>query len=118
MPLDTYLNRRDGNNELYNQTRIERLKSRQKEVLRQIKESQVPVEVCPTSNLVAHLGGNSYSDHPIDRLIEISIPFVICTDDYGIFGRSLQEEASGLSEAKGLHKDRLIKTAEEYLLGR
>ena len=114
--LDDYLGRRDVRGDIYDRSRIERLKARQLETLQQIRENDVAIEVCPTSNLCAHLGLRTFDQHPIDRLAEMRIPFVICSDDPGIFGRSLQEETEGITQAKGLPKTQIIENANRRLL--
>lgn len=116
MPLDSYMGRQDSYGEVYDESRIERLKARQKEILQQIKEANVAVEVCPTSNLSAHLGLTHYKEHPVDRLVEMNIPFVVCTDDYGIFGRSLEEEIDGLVNAKGLDRSEILRNGDVHSL--
>lgn len=94
--LDDYLGNYDFYKKIYDKPRIEKLKDYQVCTLNKIKQSGVCIEVCPTSNLSAHLGYKNYSEHPINRLIEFGIPFVVCTDDFGIFGKTLKQEIEGL----------------------
>lgn len=114
MSLDDYLGEKDAYGNVYNSERIERLKAKQRYVLSLIKESGAVIEVCPTSNMVAHLGIQDISQHPIDRLVENRIPFIVCSDDYGIFGSPLRDEIYKLSKAKHLDPIELERNAERY----
>jgi len=56
-----------------------------------LKASGVPVEVCLTSNLI---GGNvpSLSEHHINHFDLEKVPYIICTDDKGVFSSHLSQE--------------------------
>lgn len=112
--LDKYLGRNDRSGSLYDGRRIEKLKIRQRQILERLKRERVAVEVCPTSNLTAHLGLKSFDEHPIDTLIEAEVPFVVCSDDPGIFGTSLRQEIVGISKAKNLDPQQLIEIANRF----
>ena len=64
-------------------------------------EQQVPLEVCPTSNLrtgvVAH-----WDQHPVGRLIDAGVKVTINTDDPAMFDASLAAEFSILEDHFGL----------------
>jgi len=64
-------------------------------------ERQIPLEVCPTSNLrtgvVAH-----WDQHPVGRLIDAGVKVTINTDDPAMFDANLAEEFSILEERFGL----------------
>ena len=57
------------------------------------KESEaIPLEIAPTSNYFS-LGLEKYENHPtLGTLIEKTYPFVICSDDTGVFDTTLSEE--------------------------
>ena len=69
-------------------------------------EHQVPLEVCPTSNLrtgvVAH-----WDQHPVARLIDAGVNVTINTDDPAMFDANLAEEFSILEDRFGLDDDTL-----------
>jgi len=50
--------------------------------------------------------------------VESGIPFVVCTDDGGIFGRTLREEIIDLAQAKNLNPKQIIEGARKYLLSK
>lgn len=112
--LDRYSGRNDRLGNLYDGQRIERLKARQEAIRDRLKRERVAIEVCPTSNLTAHLGLKSFEEHPIDKLIETEVSFVICSDDPGIFGTSLRQEIIDISKAKNLKPHQLIETANNF----
>ena len=61
-----------------------------------LAEKQIPLEVCPTSNLRTGVY-RSYDEHPVRRLYEAGVPISISTDDPTFFGTSLAEEFEHLS---------------------
>ncbi len=54
-------------------------------------EEQVPLEVCPTSNLRTRAVA-SLAEHPLPRLVEAGVMVTIASDDPPMFGTSLLEE--------------------------
>lgn len=115
-PLNKYLGRHDHLGRLYDRQRIDRLRSRQNETMARIRTEGIPIEVCPTSNLTAHLGLKSFKQHPIDKLIEEHVPFVICSDDPGIFGTTLRKEVSGIAQIKNLDANHILESANQFAL--
>lgn len=114
VPLENYLGNEDQYGRAYDESRIKNLQTRQREILDRIRKNRVPIEVCPTSNLSAHLGLNTYKEHPINKLVESGVPFVICTDDAGIFGRTLRQEITELARAKNLNANNIIKSSQKH----
>jgi len=115
-PLDEYLGRHDRFRRIYDERRVGRLRSRQNEIMARLKTEGVAIEVCPTSNLAAHLGLKSFEQHPIGRLIEENVPFVICSDDPGIFGTTLRKEISRIAQAKHLDANQITESANQFAL--
>lgn len=112
--LDKYFGRNDRLGNFYDGQRIEKLKAKQKQIIERLRKERVAIEVCPTSNLTAHLGLKSFDEHPVGKLIEEGITFVICSDDPGIFGTSLRQEIIDISKAKNLNPQQLIETANHF----
>ncbi|XP_046635221.1 adenosine deaminase-like protein [Daphnia pulicaria] len=56
-----------------------------------LKENNIPVELCLTSNKVCKTVP-SYQDHHLKIFLDHGIPFSICTDDKGVFSTSLSQE--------------------------
>ncbi|HEX7890481.1 MAG TPA: adenosine deaminase [Ramlibacter sp.] len=63
-------------------------------------ERQIPLGICPTSNLVLKVYP-SLEEHPIDRLRRAGVPVSINTDDPALLGTSLEREYALCAEAFG-----------------
>jgi len=75
----------------YDQARLEEVRARQRYAMAQVRATGAIVEVCPTSNL--RIGGiNDPAHHPVHRFHAERLPFVVSTDDPGIFGTTLSDE--------------------------
>ena len=70
-------------------------------------EHQIPLEVCPTSNLRTGVV-KSWDEHPVTRLIEAGAMVTINTDDPAMFGATLAGEYEALSDL-GVPDDALIQ---------
>jgi aminodeoxyfutalosine deaminase len=75
------------------------------DLMRQLREEQIPLEVCITSNV--RTGAVASLDaHPIRRLFDAGVPITINTDDPGVFETDLGREfllarnSFGFSEAE------------------
>jgi adenosine deaminase len=61
------------------------------EVMALLRERQIPVEVCPSSNVSTGLI-ERFEDHPLPRLLEAGLVVTLNSDDPAMFGTSLQGE--------------------------
>jgi adenosine deaminase/aminodeoxyfutalosine deaminase len=70
-----------------------------------LRERDIPLEICITSNLVTGVVAR-LEDHPIRRLFDAGVPIVLNSDDPAMFGCSLTDEyrlaasAFGFTEAE------------------
>jgi aminodeoxyfutalosine deaminase len=76
-----------------------------------LKERQIPLEVCPTSNLCLGVY-NSIAVHPFPRLHAAGIPVTINSDDPPLFNTTLNHEVGLLFDAFSFD----LSTANEILL--
>jgi aminodeoxyfutalosine deaminase len=60
-------------------------------LLRHLRDHQIPLEVCLTSNVSTGAVGRIES-HPLRRLYEAGVPLTLSTDDPGVFRCTLREE--------------------------
>ena len=75
----------------YDAPRLEEVRRRQAFAADRIKATGAVVEVCPTSN--RRIGGIDDPDHhPVHRFLEWGVPFVVGSDDPGIFDTTLADE--------------------------
>ena len=68
------------------------------EVMRILADRQIPLGVCPTSNITLGLY-RSLGEHPIDRLRRAGVPVSVNTDDPELLGIDLVEEFSRTAAA-------------------
>jgi aminodeoxyfutalosine deaminase len=73
-------------------------------LMKEVLESGVPIEVCPTSNV--RLGAiRSLADHPLETFRSAGIPIVVNTDDPSLFGTTLSREMCDVARAFGWTED-------------
>lgn len=81
------------------------------EALRDVVRRQIPLEVCPTSNLLT----NAFPDmksHSIARLRQEGVLVTINTDDPGVFDLNLTHEYDALSDALGFTEKDFLECNE------
>ncbi len=83
-----------------------------------LAERQIPLEVCPTSNictgaLAKQLGKNSarIEEHPLPGLLRRGVPIVLSTDDPAMFHTSLLEEYANTAKM-GLREEERSRLVE------
>merc|ERR1719464_2471075 len=75
------------------------------ELFQQAIQEKIPVEICPSSNLVTEMIPH-ISKHPFGKYPERH-PLSICTDDSGVFDVSLTHEIYIMAKHFGLSKERI-----------
>lgn len=60
-------------------------------LLRHLRDHQIPLEVCPTSNVCTGAVSSAQS-HPLRRLYDAGVPVTLSTDDPGVFRCNLHSE--------------------------
>ena len=89
--------------------------AKSKRIMELIKEKDVCLEVCLTSNILS----GSYAaieSHPISSFIEYDVPFVLCTDNPSIHNISLSDEYSIFLKHFGNKKslDKAMENSNTY----
>ena len=108
----------------YSEQRLEEVRHRQRYAANCIKALGSVIEVCPTSN--RRIGGISDAKHhPIRQFIDFGVPFVVGSDDPGIFDTTLDREIESAIAIAELPEDfygdiveRAWRCRSEVLTGR
>ena len=69
-----------------------------KKLMDYLKETQLPLEICPMSNIFTKKYVSSYKDHPIRKFYDRGMFVTVNTDDPTIFGMELIDEYLNLLE--------------------
>jgi adenosine deaminase len=86
---------------VYDAARLADVRARQEFAMVRVRAAGAVVEVCPTSNL--RIGGIADPlHHPVHRFIESSVPFVVASDDPGIFDTTVRDELDWVAREAGL----------------
>ncbi|WIM94771.1 adenosine deaminase [Actinoplanes oblitus] len=68
-----------------------------------LAERQIPLEVCPTSNLRTRAVAD-LAEHPIGRLVAAGVPVSVNSDDPPMFGTTLEREYAVAADLLGLDR--------------
>ena len=81
----------------YDRDRLAEVRCRQDYAMERVRATDAVVEVCPTSN--RRIGGiTEPRHHPVHRFLEKEVPFVVGTDDPGIFDTTPADEIAWVVE--------------------
>ena len=108
----------------YDAARLADVRARQEFAMARVRATRAVVEVCPTSNL--RIGGIADPlHHPVHRFIEAGVPFVVASDDPGIFDISVRDELAWVAREANLEPgaiedllERAWRSRSEVLSGR
>jgi adenosine deaminase len=108
----------------YDTARADDVRARQEYAMACVRASGAVVEVCPTSNL--RIGGIADPlHHPVHRFIDAGVPFVVASDDPGIFDTTVRDELNWVAREAGLEPgavedllERAWRSRSEVLTGR
>jgi adenosine deaminase len=78
--------------------------------MRRLREEQIPLEVCITSNVKTG-AVESLGAHPVRKLFDAGVPITLNTDDPGLFETDLAQEFALARDAFGFSEAELAKVA-------
>jgi len=84
------------------------------DLVRYLKESQIPVEMCPISNLRTGVISR-LEEHPIRRFYEEGLLVSVHTDDPTMFNTTLETEYRALADLLGFSPDDIVRLAENAI---
>jgi adenosine deaminase len=84
---------------------------RDEDVMRAVREKDVVLELCPTSNMLTNAIPN-LKDHPLKRLHEFGVKVTINTDDPGIFNTNANREFRVACDVIGMSTEQLEACAQ------
>jgi adenosine deaminase len=91
------------------------------DLVAELRERQIPLEVCPTSNVCLGVAP-TFEEHPLPRLLDAGLYVTLNSDDPPMFGTTLTDEYLNASSAFGLGapevEDLVLKAAQATLLGK
>ena len=73
-----------------------------------LRDRAIPLEICPTSNLVTGKYVRRFEDHPIKQFLERGLLATLNTDDPVLFDVELDEECFRAAESVGLGKKGIV----------
>ena len=89
------------------------------ELVAELRERQVPLEVCPTSNICLKVAG-SLAEHPLPKLLGEGLYVTLNSDDPPMFGTTLTDELARVSKEFGYDQQDLqdfqVRAAQVALL--
>ena len=101
----------------YDEARLDEVRARQTYAIDCIKAIGAVVEVCPTSNL--RIGGITRPEHhSLVKFVAEDVPFIIGSDDPGIFDTTLANEIELAMDIAGLSQDYYDEIVERSWLSR
>lgn len=84
------------------------------EVMALLRDRNIPLEVCPTSNVATGLL-KRFEDHPLPRFLEAGLAVTLNSDDPAMFGTSLQEEFVRSARAFKLTREQVVHLCENAI---
>ncbi len=89
------------------------------DLVAELRERQIPLEVCPTSNVCLGVAP-SFSEHPLPRLLDAGLYVTLNSDDPPMFGTTLTDEYLKAADAFGFGtgevRDLVLRAAAATLL--
>lgn len=85
------------------------------ELIAYLVEHQIPLEVCPLSNIVTKKYVSDIREHPIRKFFDAGVNVTLNTDDPVLFGTSLVKEYYSLYKYLGFTREELMQVLKNGL---
>ena len=90
--------------------------SQDQELVERLATDRVPLEICPTSNVITKKYVNELSEHPIRKFFDNGMVTTVNTDDPVLFSVELNEEYDRIASAVGFSRDDLMVLIKNNLM--
>ena len=84
-------------------------------LLEHLATKQIPLEVCPTSNLFTQKYVKRLEDHPIRAFVDRGLCVTVNTDDPTLFGIELIDEYMGLTKGDFFKPSEILRLVKNNL---
>lgn len=85
------------------------------ELVRRLAEDQVPLEICPTSNVITRKYVDDMAKHPIRKFFDAGVKVTVNTDDPMLFSIELNEEYERVATQVGFSRDEILTLVRNNL---
>ncbi len=85
------------------------------ELMEYLKEHQIPLEICPTSNVITRKYVQNMGEHPIKKFFDRGLMVTLNSDDPSIFGVELDDEYLNIYEHCGFSINQIIQLIKNNL---
>lgn len=86
------------------------------ELMERLKADQIPLEICPMSNIITKKYYDSYESHPIRKFFDYGLNVTLNTDDPILFSITLNDEYENIAEKIGFSRDELMVITKNNLM--
>jgi adenosine deaminase len=82
-----------------------------KKLVERLAEEQIPLTVCPLSNVELHVF-DSMEHHPLKRMLDLGLCATVNSDDPAYFGGYITENFLAVQKALDLDRDDIVRLAK------
>ncbi len=85
-------------------------------LIERLAKDRIPLEICPTSNVITKKYVSEMADHPIRRFFDEGVVATVNTDDPVLFSVELNEEYERVASALGFSRDEILLLVKNNLM--
>ena len=85
-------------------------------LMKRLAEDRIPLEICPTSNVITKKFVPDLAEHPIRRFFDEGMVVTVNTDDPVLFSVELNEEYERVATQIGFSRDELLSLVRNNLM--
>jgi cAMP deaminase len=85
-------------------------------LMKRLAQDRIPLEVCPTSNVITRTYVPELADHPIRRFFDEGLTVTVNTDDPVLFSVELNDEYDRIATQIGFSRDEIMRLVKGNLM--